>query len=131
MENGKIFLTAEDIAEDLDIDLTDADSLIKELNERIANLGGMFVKGRVSASFYRKMKDTGFTAQDGKVGADEKSIAEKRLLNIEEFCFYSGIQRKLASRLAKQIGIEKRIGRRVMYDRVLFDRWCDNNSEAL
>ena len=71
------------------------------------------------------MKDTGFTSAEGNM--DPQELMEKRLLNIGEFCFYSGLHRKLAGRLAKEIGIEKRIGRRVLYDRVLFDRWCDGN----
>lgn len=131
MENEKIFLTASDVAEDLDTDIQDAERIIKELNARIVNMGGMCIKGKVSALFYRKMKDTGFSSPEGKPEPDRQSLMEKRLLNIEEFCFYSGLQRKLASRFAKEIGIEKRIGRRVIYDRILFDRWCDNNSNAL
>lgn len=131
MENEKILLTASDVAKDLDTDIQDAERIIKELNARVVNMGGMCIKGKVSALFYRKMKDTGFSSPEGKPEPDRQSLMEKRLLNIEEFCFYSGLQRKLASRLAKEISIEKRIGRRVMYDRILFDRWCDSNSNAL
>lgn len=131
MEDRKIFLTTADVAEDLDIDMQEAERIIKELNIRIVNMGGMCIKGKVSANFYQKMKDTGFTSLDGSLEPKPHSLMEKRLLNIEEFCFYSGMQRKLANRFAKEIGIEKRIGRRVLYDRVFFDRWCDNNSRAL
>lgn len=127
----KIFLTVEDVAADLDTDTKEAAQLIRELNARIVNMGGMCIGGKVSAEFYRKMKDTGFTSPEGKPDPDRRRIAEKRLLNIREFCFYTGLQRKLAGRLAKEIHIEKRIGRRVMYDRVLFDRWCDSNDAAL
>lgn len=131
MEDRKIFLTAEDVAKDLDTDLQDAERIIKELNARIVQKGGLYIRGKVVAAFYKKMKETGFTSSEGWEDPKHKNLMEKRLLNIEEFCFYSGLKRKLASRLAKEIGIEKRIGRRVMYDRVLFDRWCDSNNEAL
>lgn len=131
MEDRKIFLTAEDVAGDLDTDMQDAERIIMELNARIVNMGGMCISGKVSAAFYRKMKDTGFTSPEGRPEPDRRRLSEKRLLDIREFCFYAGLQRKLASRLAKEIHIEKRIGRRVMYDRVLFDRWCDENSRAL
>lgn len=131
MEDRKIFLTAEDVAKDLDTDLQDAERIIKELNARIVQKGGLYIRGKVVAAFYQKMKETGFTSSEGWEDPKHKNLMEKRLLNIEEFCFYSGLKRKLASRLAKEIGIEKRIGRRVMYDRVLFDRWCDSNNEAL
>jgi len=127
----KIFLNADDVADDLEIRRQDAELLIKELNARLVNMGGICIKGKVSAAFYRKMKDTSFTSPEGKPEPDRKELMAKRLLNIREFCFYAGMERKLASRLAKEIRIEKRIGRRVMYDRVLFDRWCDSNSEAL
>lgn len=131
MEDRKIFLTAEDVAKDLDTDLQDAERIIKELNARIVQKGGLYIRGKVVAAFYQKMKETGFTSSEGWEDPKHKNLMEKRLLNIEEFCFYSGLKRKLVSRLAKEIGIEKRIGRRVMYDRVLFDRWCDSNNEAL
>lgn len=131
MESGKVLLTVEDVAEDLETDLQDAERIVKELNARIVRKGGICMKGKVSAAFYRKMKDTGFTSPEGRPEPDQRNIREKRLLSIEEFCFYSGMQRKLADRFAKEIGIEKRIGRRVLYDRVLFDRWCDGNSRAL
>lgn len=131
MEDRKIFLTAEYVAKDLDTDLQDAERIIKELNARIVQKGGLYIRGKVVAAFYQKMKETGFTSSEGWEDPKHKNLMEKRLLNIEEFCFYSGLKRKLASRLAKEIGIEKRIGRRVMYDRVLFDRWCDSNNEAL
>ncbi len=131
MESSKVLLTVEDVAEDLETDLQDADRIVRELNARIVRMGGICMKGMVSAAFYRKMKDTGFTSPEGAPELDQRKIREKRLLSIEEFCFYSGMQRKLASRLAKEIGIEKRIGRRVLYDRVLFDRWCDGSKGAL
>lgn len=127
----RIFLTADDVAEDLNTDTKEAARLIRELNERVVNMGGMCIGGKVSAAFYRKMKDTGFTSPEGKPEPDRRQLTEKRLLNIREFCFYAGLQRKLAGRLAKEIHIEKRIGRRVMYDRVLFDSWCDSNDAAL
>ena len=47
MENEKIFLTASDVAEDLDTDIQDAERIIKELNARIVNMGGMCIKGKV------------------------------------------------------------------------------------
>ena len=131
MESSKVLLTVEDVAEDLETDLQDADRIVRELNARIVRMGGICMKGMVSAAFYRKMKDTGFTSPEGAPEPDQRKIREKRLLSIEEFCFYSGMQRKLACRLAKETGIEKRIGRRVVYDRVLFDKWCDSNNRAL
>lgn len=131
MEVGKLFLTAADIAGDLDIDRQEAERVIRELNARVVNMGGLCIRGKVSAAFYRKMKDTGFTSAEGKPELDRRGLGEKRLLSLGEFCFYSGLGEAVARRLAKETGIEKRIGRRVLFDRVLFDRWCDGNSRAL
>ena len=131
MEVGKLFLTAADIAGDLDIDRQEAERVIRELNARVVNMGGLCIRGKVSAAFYRKMKDTGFTSAEGKLEPDRGRLGEKRLLSLGEFCFYSGLGEAAARRLAKETGIEKRIGRRVLFDRVLFDRWCDGNSRAL
>lgn len=128
MEEGKFFLTVAEVAGDLGTDMQEAERIVRELNARVMRLGGMCVKGKVSAAFYQKMKSSGFASPEGK--PEPQGLGEKRLLDIGEFCFYSGLQRKLASRLAKEIGIEKRIGRRVLYDRVLFDRWCDGNQTA-
>ncbi len=129
MEDRKLFLAAADVAGDLDIDMQEAERVIRELNARVVQKGGLCIQGKVSAAFYQRMKNTGFTSPEGKM--ETMGILEKRLLNIREFCFYSGMQRKLACRLAKETGIEKRIGRRVVYDRVLFDKWCDSNNRAL
>jgi hypothetical protein len=127
MYKGKIFLDSSDVAKDLETDQEDAERIIKELNERIVRLGGMCIGGKVSTAFYLRMKDTGFTSAEGSPELDTRSLTEKRLLNIKEFCFYSNLGKDLAREFAQENGLAKRIGRRVLYDRVLFDEWCDNN----
>jgi hypothetical protein len=128
MYKGKIFLDSLDIAEDLETNQEDAERIIKELNERIMQLGGMRMKGKVSADFYLRMKDTGFTSAEGRPAPDKISLTEKRLLSIKEFCIYSNLGRDVARKLAHEIGIEKHIGRRVLYDRILFDDWCNKSN---
>jgi hypothetical protein len=130
MGKGKIFLTVPDVAEDLETDLKDAERIIKDLNERIVRLGGLCIKGKVSADFYYRMKCTGFTSAEGKPEPDTRSLTEKRLLNIKEFCFYSNLGKDLAREFAKENGLVKRIGRKVLYDRVLFDDWCNVNRKG-
>lgn len=129
MENGKIFLTATDVAGDMDIGMEDAEQIIRELNERIVRKGGMCIRGKVSAAFYRKMKDTGFLSDEGAVPEDYP-LTEKRLLKLKEFCAYSGLGQNMACKFAKETGIEKRIGHKALYDRTLFDRWCDSHKSA-
>ncbi len=124
----KLFMKTADIAADLDIDIKEAGKLITELGRRIIRKGGCYITGMVPVAYYQKMKSTGFLSTDGS----EKSsypLTEKRLLRLDEFCAYSSLGRNAARKLAKETGIEKRIGRRILYDRVLFDQWCDNHSQ--
>lgn len=58
------------------------------------------------------------------------SLSDKRLLNIEEFCIYAGIGQNTARIVAETTGSSFRIGRRVLVDRVKFDRFCDEHSEV-
>lgn len=52
-------------------------------------------------------------------------LTEKRLLNIGEFCQYTGLGRNRARLLVDESGCLLHIGRRLLIDRPKFDRWCD------
>lgn len=56
----------------------------------------------------------------------DTSLNGKRLLNKAEFCNYIGLGHSRAEQWAMKNGIEKRIGRRVLYDRVLIDKVLDS-----
>lgn len=57
-------------------------------------------------------------------------LSDKRLLSIEEFRAYAGLGENVARNVAERTGAVFRVGRRVLVDRVKFDRWCDEHSEA-
>ena len=57
-------------------------------------------------------------------------LTEKRLLNIKKFCCYSGLGRDAAYKFGEKEKIIKRNGRKVLFDRVLFDEWCSENKLA-
>ena len=57
------------------------------------------------------------------------TLSDKRLLNIDEFCIYAGIGVNAARNVAETTGALFRVGRRVLVDRVKFDKFCDENSE--
>lgn len=124
----KLFMKTADIAADLDIDIKEAGKLITELGRRIVRKGGCYITGMVPVAYYQKMKSTGFLSADGSKKSSYP-LTEKRLLRLDEFCAYSSLGQNTARKLAKETGIEKRIGRRILYDRVLFDQWCDNHSQ--
>lgn len=126
----KKFVKAEDIAEDLGIDIKAARELIGKIGSRIEQSGGYYAKGVVPVSFYNEWKNTGFVSEDGK-RAEKVSVTEKRLLSLEEFCDYAGgIGMSTARKYIRKIGVEVRIGGRSLVDRVKFERWCDENSSA-
>lgn len=55
----------------------------------------------------------------------EHAFDSKRLLDIEELCFYIGVAKSKARAWGKEIGAERRIGTRVLYDRVAIDAAID------
>lgn len=128
MDEHKFFYTAEDIAADLGIDRQQAGKIVGDLTGRLRAKGILAVRGAVQRNYYLQMKESGFLADDG-AGQDNRPLTEKRLLCLKEFCVYSSLGQHAARKLASEIGIEKRIGRKVLYDRVAFDRWCDLGSK--
>lgn len=58
----------------------------------------------------------------------EVPLNEKRLLNMEEFQTYTGLGKNKAIELAKKAKCRFDSGnRRLLFDRVKFDKWCDDN----
>lgn len=58
------------------------------------------------------------------------NLSEKRLLDIEEFSIYASLGLVKAREVAKETGALFRAGKKVLVDRVKFDRWCDEHSEV-
>lgn len=58
------------------------------------------------------------------------TLSDKSLLDVNEFCMYASVGRNTALELMKTTGALFRVGRRTLVDRVKFDRWCDEHSEA-
>lgn len=121
----KLFWDAEKVAVDLDISKSQATKLINALAGRIRNKGGIAVPGVIQRTYYLQMKESGFLSDDG-AEKEDRPLTEKRLLCLEEFCIYSGLGQHTVRSLAADLGIKKQIGRRVLYDRVLFDQWCNS-----
>lgn len=57
------------------------------------------------------------------------SMQEKRLLDAVEVCCYLGLGRNRGVEFAKQIGAERKIGRRALYDRKVIDQHFDKQME--
>lgn len=53
-------------------------------------------------------------------------IAEKRLLNIEEVCIYTGLGQTNARRYMETIGATRRFGKRVLFDKHVIDKAISN-----
>lgn len=63
----------------------------------------------------------------------EKRI-DKRLLNVQELCIYISMGKCNAVKWAKGIGAERRIGRRILFDKWVIDKaiskQASNESES-
>lgn len=57
-------------------------------------------------------------------------LSDKRLLDASEVCYYLGLGRNRGVEFAKSIGAERKIGRRCTYDRVVIDRYLDEQAEV-
>ncbi len=64
---------------------------------------------------------------DGSGDGAAVALCDKRLLSVAEFCIYAGVGRNKSVELAEAAGALSRIGRRVLVDRVKFDKYCDSN----
>lgn len=52
-------------------------------------------------------------------------INEKRLLNIKEVCAYIGMGQTRAREYMDKIGATRKFGGRVLYDKIVIDRYLD------
>lgn len=128
MTEHKVFYTVTDIASDLSICEGEAAELVRELHRRLKAAGKFVITGRVPAAWYEQQRESGF--MDAGWHAERIPLTEKRLLNIKEFCCYSGLGRDAAYKFGERTGIIKRNGNKVLFDRVLFDEWCNENRAA-
>lgn len=128
MDEHKFFYTAEDIAADLSISKGEAVEIVKRLHKELKEAGKLVVSGKVPAAWYERQKAEGFMGIGQQV--EHIPLTEKRLLSVNEFCQYSGLGRDAAYKIGERMGITKRNGRRVLFDRVLFDEWCSENRSA-
>lgn len=128
MEEHKVFYTAAEIASDLSVSEGEAAWLVKKLHKELKASGKLVVSGKIPAAWYEMRKAEGFLG----TGQQEERIplTEKRLLDVKEFCCYSGLGRDAAYKVGERMGITKRNGRKVLFDRVLFDEWCSENKSA-
>lgn len=58
------------------------------------------------------------------------TLNEKRCLTVNEFQVYMGIGRNNALRLIKKSHCARKVGRKILVDRVAFDQWMDMMSET-
>lgn len=127
MEENKVFYTAADIASDLSIGEGEAAELVNRLQKELKEAGKIVIRGKVPTAWYKQQKESGFMETGQQ--SERIPLTEKRLLRLKEFCEYSSLGENAARKFAEKTGIKKRIGRKVLFDRELFDRWCDTNAQ--
>ncbi len=58
------------------------------------------------------------------------ALSDKRLLDAAEVCQYLSLGRNKGIEFSKEIGAERKIGRRCLYDRAVIDRYLDEQAEV-
>lgn len=58
------------------------------------------------------------------------TMGEKRLLDANEVCVYLSLGRNRGVEFARDIGAERKIGRRSLYDKVIIDRYLDELAQG-
>ena len=58
-----------------------------------------------------------------------KENAEKRMLNAEEASTYIGMGISRTRQLMSEVGAKRVLGRRVVYDKVIIDKWLDSMAD--
>lgn len=76
----------------------------------------------------KKKEDVYMVARDK--GNVTVALSDKRLLSMDEFAIYTSMGVCKTRELAELSGALFRAGKRVLVDRVKFDRWCDKNNEV-
>ena len=76
----------------------------------------------------KKKEDVDMVARDK--GNVTVALSDKRLLSMDEFAIYTSMGVCKTRELAELSGALFRAGKRVLVDRVKFDRWCDKNNEV-
>lgn len=59
---------------------------------------------------------------------DFPTVGDKRLLDVDDVCVYLSVGRNVARDFTKKIGAQVRIGRRLLYDRAIIDRYFDKQA---
>ena len=60
-----------------------------------------------------------------KLTKSNVALPEKKTLTCKEVCQYLGLGRNTARKIGLEAGAVRRIGRRVLYDRVTLDNYVD------
>ncbi len=58
-------------------------------------------------------------------------LSEKRLLDANEVCMYLSLGRNRGIEFARSIGAERKIGRRSLYDKVVIDKYFDDEAKGM
>lgn len=62
---------------------------------------------------------------ESKKEVQKDKILEVRMLGIKEVIAYLGVGRNIATKWAKEMGAERRYGRRILYDKKVIDAHLD------
>lgn len=123
------FITPEEVAGDLNITIEQSRQLVKQMRKQLASAGYLTVADRIQKWYYEEQKASGFAIPQWALGRVETTLlTEQRLLSLKDFCKYTSLGKDKAAELARVSGAVFNVDRRILVDRVKFDRWCDENT---
>lgn len=125
----RLFLTPEEVAEDIHITVEQSRQLIKLMRKQLAGAGYLTVPDRIQKWYYQEQRASGFASPRRILGqAGAIPLNERRLLSMKEFSNYTSLGKDSAAELARVSGAVFYMGRRILVDRVKFDCWCDEHT---
>lgn len=131
MENGKYFLSVQDVAKDLGIRTTEAKELIKRLNDMLEMDGRTSViRDMVSRKYYEQVKETGFMYRPERY---EVPIEDRLWWSLDEFVQMcdGALSRERARKHLETIGLLSWNGNKQIVNRIAYEDWCKRNSSVV
>lgn len=122
----KIFLSIQDVANDLGIKTLMAKELIRKLNKIRELEGKVAITDVINKEFYEKVKATGFEYRPEHY---DVPIENRLWWSLEEFVQMSSgaMSRDRAKKHLEKIGLLSWNGNKQIINRIAYEKWCEEN----
>lgn len=123
---GQYFLTANEVAKDMQISISEAKEYIRAVNNDQKKRNHIVVEGNINRSLYERLKANGFEylCLDADV-----PLQDRLCWSVEEFAQMCGrpIGRDRALQLLKEAGLLSKNGKKQFVFRAAAQKWIEDN----